>query len=426
MSTTYLIKLSKSLLLGLALAGSGMALLIPTAQAVNVSVNNFRGTWNAAANYRAGDIVGYQRQSYIAQQENHAQTPASASLIWYLLAAQGPQGPQGLPGAKGDTGATGAQGQPGTPGTPGAPGAPGAAGTPGAQGPKATYGFILVVGQNVADDGTGRILATPDYSTISDALNAIPNGLYTNGNCSASYMIKVLPGVYSERVTMKPCVDIEGSGELTTRISAGQGQGSYATVTSATAAELRLLTVENRDISPSVAIGVECPDGAGLRLTQVSVTAAGGSNENNAIRARNCATTLTHVTATASGAVHLNIGLFSFAGGTATLTDVAILATSADINKGIQSQSFLMVSDSTISATGGNGVGFQSEGVPTTFQHSSVRGDHNAVFLTSSGVVVNIASSQVVGSIFSLVDGATVRCINAYDANFMPLNATCQ
>ncbi len=117
MSTNYLIKLSKSLLLTLALVGSGMALFVPTAQAVKVSVNNFRGTWNAWANYRAGDIVGYQNQSYIAQQANHAQTPTPASPVWYLLAAQGPKGDTGETGPAGPQGPQGAPGINGTNGS---------------------------------------------------------------------------------------------------------------------------------------------------------------------------------------------------------------------------------------------------------------------------------------------------------------------
>ena len=81
MTINYFYKLSKSVLLCMALISSGMVLLVPTAQAINVSVQNFRGTWNAAANYRAGDVVGYQNQSYIAQQANRAQTPVPASPI---------------------------------------------------------------------------------------------------------------------------------------------------------------------------------------------------------------------------------------------------------------------------------------------------------------------------------------------------------
>ncbi len=119
MTINYFYKLPKSVLLCMALISSGMVLLVPTAQAVNISVQNFRGTWNAAANYRAGDVVGYQSQSYIAQQANHGQRPVPASPVWYLLAAQGPQGATGGTGPKGDTGETGPAGPKGEPGKDG-------------------------------------------------------------------------------------------------------------------------------------------------------------------------------------------------------------------------------------------------------------------------------------------------------------------
>ena len=55
-----------------------------------------------------------------------------------------------------------------------------------------------------------------------------------------------MPGVYSEQVTMKPYVDIEGSGELTTKITyTGSGSPNTGTVLGASNAELRFLSVEN-------------------------------------------------------------------------------------------------------------------------------------------------------------------------------------
>ena len=145
MSTSYLTKLSKSLLLALTLAGSGIAFYMPTAQAVNVSVQNFRGTWNAAAHYHAGDVVGYQNQSYIAQQNNNALTPAPASLVWYLLAAQGPQG---LPGAQGVQGVQGAAGDPGAKGDTGATGPAGPQGPQGVPGKSGTSAPVHMIGDH--------------------------------------------------------------------------------------------------------------------------------------------------------------------------------------------------------------------------------------------------------------------------------------
>jgi hypothetical protein len=56
-----------------------------------------------------------------------------------------------------------------------------------------------------------------DFTTINDALNSITDASDTNG-----YLVKVMPGVYTEQVTMKQHVDIEGSGELVTKSRRGQ------------------------------------------------------------------------------------------------------------------------------------------------------------------------------------------------------------
>ena len=86
---------------------------------------------------------------------------------------------------------------------------------------------MLTVGQN-SDDGTGRTLVAADFTSINAALASIPSGLFIGGECSAHYLVKVLPGIYNEQVTMLPCVDIEGSGEQTTQIMASSGHIFYS------------------------------------------------------------------------------------------------------------------------------------------------------------------------------------------------------
>ena len=49
-----------------------------------------------------------------------------------------------------------------------------------------------------------------DFTSIQAALDSI-----TTASASKHYLIKVAPGTYTEQVTMKEFVDIEGSGELT-------------------------------------------------------------------------------------------------------------------------------------------------------------------------------------------------------------------
>ena len=79
------------------------------------------------------------------------------------------------------------------------------------------------------------------YTTITAALNSITDASPTN-----HYLVKVGPGTYTERVTMQPYVDIEGSGEQTTKITfTGSNPDNTGTVVGASSAELRFLTVEN-------------------------------------------------------------------------------------------------------------------------------------------------------------------------------------
>ena len=80
-----------------------------------------------------------------------------------------------------------------------------------------------------------------DYTTIGAALAAITGASATN-----RYLVWVAPGTYTETVTMKQYVDIQGAGELVTKITYGGSAGfSTGTVIGADNAELRFLTVEN-------------------------------------------------------------------------------------------------------------------------------------------------------------------------------------
>src|SRR5204863_8786745 len=78
-----------------------------------------------------------------------------------------------------------------------------------------------------------------DYTSIQKALDSITDNSPTN-----RYLIWVAPGTYIETVTMKPYVDIEGAGELVTKIVAA-GYYYGATLMGASNAELRYLTVES-------------------------------------------------------------------------------------------------------------------------------------------------------------------------------------
>jgi hypothetical protein len=97
---------------------------------------------------------------------------------------------------------------------------------------------------DVHNDYQGLIVVAKsggDFSTITEALDSVA------GSESDRYLIKVMPGVYTETITMESYVDIEGSGVgLTTIAHSGIAEDGNVTVLGADHAELRFLTVENQ------------------------------------------------------------------------------------------------------------------------------------------------------------------------------------
>jgi len=136
-----------------------------------------------------------------------------------------------------------------------------------------------------------------DFTSIQKALASI-------GDNSASnpYLVWVAPGIYNESIIMKPYVDIQGAGELVTKITfVGGSSPDVATVrSSANNAELRFLTVENTGGNNyATAIWTY---GAAPRFLHITATATGGSTGNDAFYiGTNSSPTLRDVTAIASG-----------------------------------------------------------------------------------------------------------------------------
>ncbi|WP_275575292.1 DNRLRE domain-containing protein [Methylocucumis oryzae] len=336
--------------------------------------------------------------------------------------ATGATGTQGNTGSTGTTGATGLQGNPGVDGATGATGLQGDPGSTGVAGP---YAFVLVVGKSA--DGSGRALAAPEYASINAALATIPSDLQgVGGICSAHYLIKVLPGTYAERVSMKPCVDIEGSGQLSTYITAAGGANhgaNSATVTGANNAELRSLTVTNTG-GDTYAIAFFNPANAATRLSAVTASVSGGSGIY-VVSINTSSPTLTNVSVSASGGSS-KIGVY-MANSSPTLTNVSVSASGESWNYGM----FLTLSSPTltnvsVSASGGSSnYGVVSTGSPssTSIQRSNVFGSTASIEVWNGGSI-KIGASQLSGPV-SVISG-TFTCVASYNANFVALNASCQ
>jgi hypothetical protein len=178
-----------------------------------------------------------------------------------------------------------------------------------------------------------------DFSSIQSALDSI-----TDASASNRYLVWVGPGTYAETVTMEQYVDIEGAGELATRITAsGSGTDATGTIVGANNAELRFLTVEN----------------------------TGGNQYAVAIYNHNASPRLTHVTASASGASGgstQNYGVYNDASSPAmTDVSVSVSASGTSWNFGVRNAngSSPVMMNVTISVSGGGHSG-SSVGVDNT------------------------------------------------------------
>lgn len=117
--------------------------------------------------------------------------------------------------------------------------------------------------------------ATANGTALDAALASITDNSGTN-----PYLLKIEPGIYdlgTGFLTMKPYVDIEGSGEgTTTIIGAGFGNTFNGTVNLADNSELRRLSVVNTG-GNSYAIAVRVPSVPGARISHVGLKSSAAS-----------------------------------------------------------------------------------------------------------------------------------------------------
>jgi hypothetical protein len=313
-----------------------------------------------------------------------------------------------------------------------------------------------------------------DYDTITAALNSI-----TAASDANRYLVKVMPGVYSERVTMKPYVDIEGAGELTTRITyTGSPADTTGTLVGANDAEVRFLTVANTG-GDNYAFAIY-NDTASPRLTHVTAVASGGATTSGVFNSAS-SPTMTDVTASGSGGTNNN-GVCNYffssptmTGGTAsgsggsfsygvynnssspTMTGLTATGSGGANNYGVynDNSSSPMMTHVTANASGGGGT--HNHGVYNTesspmIQNSVIRasgGNSYGIFnfAFSGSYTVRVNNCQITGSTrtilndtkftiligASLLDGGPVynpgggvcTCAGVYDESYIFYASTC-
>ena len=167
-----------------------------------------------------------------------------------------------------------------------------------------------------------------DFTSVQAALNSI-----TDNSASNRYLLKIAAGAYTETVSMKPYVDIEGSGEGVTKITfGGSASLNTGTVVGASNAELRSLTIEN----------------------------TGGNADAVAIYNTSASPSLLHVTATASGATSANLGMYNLSSSSPSMKDVSATGTGGSSANGVRnslSSSPLMTDVAAVASGGTDTIG---------------------------------------------------------------------
>jgi hypothetical protein len=262
-----------------------------------------------------------------------------------------------------------------------------------------------------------------DFTTISAALASI-----TDASDSNRYLIHVAPGVYSESVTMKPFVDIEGSGELTTTITfTGSSSASSGTVLGADDAELRFLTVENTG-GADYAVAIY-NNSVSPRLTHLSANASGGMISNFGIRNISSSMVMESVKTSvsidpASSRKIINYGVFN-SSSSPTLTNSSISASDGERNYGVfNDSSSPAINNCIVRASGGYAYGLYNigSGAAVRVNHSQISAE-TLTILTSLPVL--IGASQLEGGSMIGSNGATVTCAGVYDENYTFYANTC-
>jgi hypothetical protein len=162
---------------------------------------------------------------------------------------------------------------------------------------KSSYPNVLVVAKSGGD-----------YTSIQAALDVITDATESN-----PYLVRVMPGIYEEPVTLKPFVTVQGSGRKLTVISytvTSTGAPASGTVVGADDAGLANLSVVNNHASDrGAAIYNSSVDG--MTIDGVSALASGGTF-NYAIYNTYSSPEIQNTIAAASAGTDTNYGVYNY------------------------------------------------------------------------------------------------------------------
>ena len=294
------------------------------------------------------------------------------------------------------------------------------------------YGANIVIGGNYTDIGT-IIFVAPNPgdlpTTAGTALRNTLDGIIDN-SATNPYLIKLGPGIYdigTSSLHMKEYVDIEGSGEKTTKITGAVTHSgppiTNGTINGASNAELRFLTVENTGVGTyTVAL---MNSSASPSILHVTVSVSGGTTSSYGVLNVNSSPKMTNVTARASGGTPNNLGVYNTYS-SPVMTNVTASGSGGFINYGVYNttSSSPIMTNVTASGTGGTtGYGvFNRTSGTIKINHSVIIGTTSTIN-NGTGVTTRVSNTQLDGGAVS--NAGTLTCVGAYDENYVALSTSC-
>lgn len=254
-------------------------------------------------------------------------------------------------------------------------------------------------------------------------------------------LISVLPGTYTEQVTMKPYVSLVGSGQENTKITSSVA----ATVTGASSTSIENIWVDNTNATvnhPTAILNVP-------NINKVKVTASGSNDMTSGINISSITNAIvSNCNISVSGDVE-TLGIITGSNSTVTNSVINTIATSTQNkwNTGLYgSDSGVNISDTVITSQGAkHNYAIYSNPTVTlrNVEMTSIAGAPGENYLVRGNVVItgsklilggdmtnaciiNAGTSQIGGSMISGLSSqsgycSTPKVVNSWDANFNPI-----
>lgn len=320
------------------------------------------------------------------------------------IGTAGPAGPQG------QTGATGPQGPDGPQGPAGA---------------MPHYAHVAVVAKSGGD-----------YADPATAMNDLATWCG-----STPCLLKIMPGIYDigpASISMSSGVDIEGSGQLSTKITGTITTNPISGVVNAryvSNAELRNLTIENNSGSTATLQSAIYSEYASLKIANVTAIASNAGAESYAIYNYFSSPIISNVSVIASNAGQNTVGIFNRQS-SPVLSNVSINSSSSSGSAyGIwnygNADNTASISILNATITTPNGLAINNFNTPLSIMGSILPGgiqnsgisnvkiDHSVM----GGITNQSPASVYVGNtrVDGVANSGTIKCLGVYDSNYDPV-----